>query len=98
MSQKFEKALEIAKALVKYPSLEYFANNFDFMKSVMQKKPIELVLAQTLKVQLKREILEAMTSPSLQSKRLMSSIILMDTSSLSEEKLLTQLNTIQIMW
>ena len=27
MSQKFEKALEIAKALVKYPSLEYFANN-----------------------------------------------------------------------
>lgn len=27
MSQKFEKALAVAKALVKYPSLEYFANN-----------------------------------------------------------------------
>lgn len=27
MSQKFDKALAVAKALVKYPSLEYFANN-----------------------------------------------------------------------
>lgn len=41
MSQKFEKALAVAKALIKYPSLEYFANNMIAYADKFAKQTLE---------------------------------------------------------
>lgn len=41
MSQKFEKTLAVAKALVKYPSLEYFANNMIAYADKFAKQTLE---------------------------------------------------------